>query len=582
VIVVEFERFGNEIHFIDVKQKEFTSSDKSLYLYKKGSSRGTNITPSSLITEVKKTFDIKFLKWFKDNKDDDFIRPFYNEIEENKDMILEKIVEVHKNLESKKNHLLTISIKENDEVKYIGNYSYFEDIFKKNASAKYYKLGSKEIKGDGECFLCGETKQVLGLVPSAIGFGFSNADKPGNLPDLSQMNQWKQIPICLNCALTLGAGKNFVDKYLSFSEFGLKYYAIPTFLDKKDNIINELFDFYLDSPEDKSYYNTIVSDEKEISELSEDLNNIIEFKFLYYETNNSAFNILSYVESIMPSWISNLYDAHLKVKSNVMFQEDMIKSLFGKNAEGDFINFYNKDRKYNHVKDYNWIFGFLRDFFPSSVANKYYIDLISSIFSNNKLNFSFILSHCMETIRQKFRQNNEYFMRTMVIESLMIFRFLNDLELINNYNTDTEDKEDYIMENNSNQFDKYLNELNTPDKKASFLLGVLTRKLTSIQYNELGSSPFTNKLWGLSLDKKKIQKLYPMVLGKLTEYDAGHYYIPLTEEISDNLIRTDNNWKLTRDETSFYFVLGYTLSKLYVSPKKGDNKEENPEKSVDN
>lgn len=582
MIIVEFERFSNGIQFIDVKQKEFTSSDKSLYLYKKGSPRGTNITPSSLITEVKKTFDIKFLKWFKDNNND-FIKPFYNEIEDNKDVILEKIVGVHKNLESKKNHLLTISIKENDKVKYIGDYSYFKDIFKKNASAKYYKLGSKEIKGEGECFLCGETKQVLGLVPTAIGFGFSTADKPGNLPGLNQSNQWKQIPICLNCALTLEAGKNFVDKYLSFSEFGLRYYAIPTFLDKKDNIINELFDFYLNSPDDKSYYNTIVSDEKEISELSEDLNNIIEFKFLYYETSNSAFNILSYVESIMPSWISNLYDTHDKVRNNEMFQEDMIKFLFDKkDTEGDFIEFYNKNRKYNNVKPHNWIFGFLRDFFPSSVTNKYYIDLISSIFSNNKLNFSFILSHCMEAIRQKFRQNSDYFMKTMVMESLMIFRFLNGLDLINNYNIDTEDKEDYIMENNSNQFDKYLNELNTPDKKASFLLGVLTRKLTIIQYKELGSSSFTNKLWGLSLDEKKIKKLYPMVLGKLTEYNVLHYYIPLTEEISDNLIKTDNHWNLTRDETSFYFVLGYTLYKLYSQPKKEEDENINSKESIDN
>ena len=74
----------------------------------------------------------------------------------------------------------------------------------------------------------------------------------------------------------------------------------------------------------------------------------------------------------------------------------------------------------------------------------------------------------------------------------------------------------------------------------------------------IGSSPFVNKLWGLSLDQKKIKKLYPMVLNKLREYDKA---VPdLEENISLNLLNSEKNWKLTRDETSYYFVLGYTLS----------------------
>ena len=100
--------------------------------------------------------------------------------------------------------------------------------------------------------------------------------------------------------------------------------------------------------------------------------------------------------------------------------------------------------------------------------------------------------------------------------------------------------------------------LDSPSKKATFLLGVLTRRLMNIQYNELGSTPFYNKLWGLSLDKKKIHKLYPMVINKLREYDAG-YMKDLEEEISENLARSENDWKLNRDETSYYFVLGFTL-----------------------
>jgi CRISPR-associated protein Csh1 len=103
--------------------------------------------------------------------------------------------------------------------------------------------------------------------------------------------------------------------------------------------------------------------------------------------------------------------------------------------------------------------------------------------------------------------------------------------------------------------------LNSPSKKATFLLGVLTRKLMNIQYRELGSTPFYNNLWGLSLNQRKIKKLYPMVINKLREYDAG-YMINLEEKISKNLAQSENDWKLSRDETSYYFVLGFTLFNL--------------------
>ena len=111
--------------------------------------------------------------------------------------------------------------------------------------------------------------------------------------------------------------------------------------------------------------------------------------------------------------------------------------------------------------------------------------------------------------------------------------------------------------------------LDSPTKRATFLLGALTRKLMNIQYKELGSTPFYNKLWGLSLDKKKIYKLYPMVINKLQEYNAG-YMRNLEEEISINLAKAENNWNLNRDETSYYFVLGFTLPN-FDKKEKGDD-----------
>lgn len=573
VIVVEFEKNENNLGYLGVKEKEFTPSDKQLYLYKKGSSRGTDLTPSTKITEPKKTFNMKFFKYFKDNKDSNkLIKEIHDEIEANDERILNDIENTFLNIQSKKNSpLLTISIKENNETKYLNDYEFFKEEITEKATQKYYtKKTNPTKKGEGECFLCGGDKEVMGLVPNAIGFTFSTVDKQGNLPDLKYDNQWKLVPICLDCALELEAGNKFIENYLSFSEFGLRYYAIPNFLFKEDDVINSLFEDYLNHKDGKSYYNVIAKDEDEILEEAEDLDNLIEFKFLFYEKSNSAFNILSYVESVIPSWIGSLYKTQKAINQNPIFKEDLVKEIFNKKEDfaGDFKEIVNEGRKYNHVNNSNWVFGFLRDFYPSSEFNKYYIDLISSIFSGKKVNFDFILSSAMNKIRTNFRQDKEYSVKILTLEFLMLFKFLKKIGLLIDFGEKMENETFVESFEEENQFSKYLDELDTPAKKASFLLGILTRKLIAVQYKELGSTPFTNKLWGLSLDEKKIKKLYPMVINKLNEYKIA--YSELSQDISINLLKTNDNWNLSRDETSFYFVLGYTLNRLYKRPKKGE------------
>jgi CRISPR-associated protein Csh1 len=121
-------------------------------------------------------------------------------------------------------------------------------------------------------------------------------------------------------------------------------------------------------------------------------------------------------------------------------------------------------------------------------------------------------------------------------------------------------------------FEVYGEFINAPDRKAAFLMGILTKRLTAIQYNALGATPFMTKLWGLSLDQKKIQKLYPMIINKLREYKMA--YPDLEELTSINLLKSSDNWKLSGDETSFYFVMGFTLSRIFKSKKEGVKNEQ--------
>lgn len=539
-----------------IYQEDFNPKMNAKYLYKKGSSRGTDITPSCLLTEPDKTFNIKFLKWFDKNKSEDEIYRNINELlVSKKDLIFKDLVDLHDSLENNKtNTLLTLVITKDNKDYYIGDFECFREILKKSANEKFYKTGSKSIKGDSVCLLCDEYKEVYGLVSSAVGFTFSTSEKVGNIPGANIKNQWKLIPICSECAIYLEAGKKFIDKYLSFSEFGLTYYVIPKFLFNSKEGFRKLYKLLkINETKEKQNSENVIEIEDKLQLLTKNLNNIVEFKFLFYEASNSAFNILSYVESVIPSWLNRIYSIQDEISQYEFFEENNMKNILGEKSQGNFIQIINSNSKYHQITPKKWYWRFIRDF-TYSFSKKLYIDLVSKIINQRKIDYSLLLSRVMGKFRSNWRKDENYALKINVLKSIMLFIFLNKLNLI---------KGEKMMENNDEFNLKSM--LNTPSKKACFLLGALTRRLLNAQYKQLGSTPFYNKLWGLSLDQNKIKKLYPMVINKLREYKKAY---PMEEEISKYLIEAENNWGLKKDETSYFFVLGFTMP--YFNNKEND------------
>ncbi|MGN0177185.1 MAG: TIGR02556 family CRISPR-associated protein [Methanobrevibacter sp.] len=532
-----------------VYHESFDPEKNVKYLYKKGSSRGTDITPSCLLTDPKKTFNNKFLKWFNNNKEkNEMYRKINDLLDSNKEQIFNDLVELHESLEIRKtNTLLTLVISKNDQNYYIGDFNCFKEILLDSANEKFYKSGSKKVKGNGTCFLCDEPKEVYGLVSNAIGFSFSTPEKVGNVPGITLENQWKLVPICNECALYLQAGKKFVERYLNFSEFGLTYYVIPNFLFDNKKGFDILYRLLKSNELSEKNQNSenIVEIEDKLNILVKNLNDLVEFKFLFYEASNNAFNILAYVESVIPSWLNRLYDVQENISDSKFFCEENMKPILGDKTEGNFIQIINSNSKFNKIKSNKWYWRFIKDF-TSSFSNKVYLDLVAKIINQRKIDYSFLLSKIMNQLRSNWRNEERYAININILKSLMLLNLLNQLDLI---------KGEKIM-NEKAEFDLE-SMLNTPAKYACFLLGALTRRLLNVQYKELNSTPFYNKLWGLSLDQKKIKKLYPMVINKLREYDKA--YLEMEEDISKYLMAAENKWGLKKDETSYFFVLGFTL-----------------------
>lgn len=538
--------------------EDFDYKKNKKYIYKKGSSNGADISLSSLITTPRKTFNKKFLKWFDKTKTNDKL---YNKIKNcimnNKDEIFLELEENYNNLNVKKtNTLLTILITDSEGMeKYIGDYDFFINQLKNDSREKFYKQKSKKIKGDGNCLLCGEDKEVFGLVSNNVGFKFSTNDKPGNISNGEIENQWKMIPICGDCAAYLEAGKKFIEKYLDFSEYGTKYQVIPNFIinpeENFNKIYNKLSNFKNENSED------IYKLEEKLQFLIKNIDDILEFKFLFYEKDKNVFNILAYVESISPSWLTTLYSAQFEISQFDFFNEDNLKQIFGEKTEGNIIDLINKNNSI--CKNEKWYQKFLSDFFYS-FSEKIYLDLVVDVLSQKKLDYNFLLSHFMKKIQSNWKNKEMKSLKINVLKALMLIILFNKIKLFKGEN---------IM-NFENDL-KIEELLNSPTKKACFYMGVLTKRLMNIQYSKLDSTPFYNKLYGLNLDYKKLKKIYPQIINKLEEYNAP--YLNLKEKISINLLNSENDSELKKDEISYYFTLGFTLYNHFKNENKANNNE---------
>ncbi|MGI6564971.1 TM1802 family CRISPR-associated protein [Methanosphaera sp.] len=92
IIYVDFQKQDNNIEFIGTTFTEFDPYESNKLLYKKGSSRGTNLSPTTIITELNKSYKNKFVKWFSNNKKDEFISLIYDEIDNHVDDIKDSIL----------------------------------------------------------------------------------------------------------------------------------------------------------------------------------------------------------------------------------------------------------------------------------------------------------------------------------------------------------------------------------------------------------------------------------------------------------------------------------------------------------
>ncbi|AKB33711.1 CRISPR-associated protein, Csh1 family [Methanosarcina siciliae HI350] len=575
VFCIKFASDQNNFEFKGIDHQEYSKEKIVKYLYKRGSSNGPDITPTARVTEIKKTFSNKIIGWFSKplkeakpilkSEEIQFLERLGSCIKVNEDIILSELERKVNSIDAKEHSILTLIIEEKASIKYVGDLEIFCKVLENNGASKFYSKYNITSKNSNKvCSVCKTNTEVYGFVTP---YEFYTVDKRGFVSGgFDQSKAWRNNPVCLQCALKITAGKEYIEKYMSFGFYGFKFLLIPKLLNNRAS--EDLFDIFENFKDknfsfNKVYKNFLEVNENDILEILSEEDDYLNFNFQFYEKSNSAYRILLYIEDVLPSRLRELFKAKETVDKRKIFS-----------------NYFSNDTE---VKSIQFTLGNVRWFFPNTLddpdLNKYFLEITNGIFTRTSINYNFLLKYIMQRIRKDFRNENST--RYSLFLGFQMLDFLTQLNLLENYRGgkhvnsknlssllgDVVSKEESDYEKRANAiFSEFENFFNTDAKKAIFLEGALVQYLLNIQKFQRGSAPFRTKLRGLNLDERYIKKIYPVILNKLEEYDSN-FYKGLETLIAKYMIQSGNDWKMSNDEISFYFVLGMNLSNFLKSPK---------------
>lgn len=553
---VVIESKNNEFTYKGINLREYDEPLKMKYLYRSGSSRGTDVTPTAKVTEIKKTFKGKIVKVFpeaikfskiKFKQESDTLKGMYDCILKSLDNIENDLLIKEKEIPKKEGLFITTVLQVDGSRLYVGDFKLFKEKIVHDALEKFHysKTNKKDVyKDKANCSLCLNDKEdIFGLVSV---FPFFTIDKPGYISGgFDYKEAWRNYPVCKECAIKLELGKTYLDKNLVFSFYGRKYYLIPKPVYTKD--LSKTLKKYRrlnsdDIIEVKEKYSGI--EEKVIKFLAKEENSL-SYDLMFIESKNAALNILLNIEDVSPSRFKKIYSALKEIRHMEFFEDKKVS------------------------------FQLLNNVFPREKYNKYFLDVIDGIISDRKIDYSFLMKFFDEYIIDAFkRYEKDEFSKdkdSYNTATFRVFSFLYFLNYLNLFRVKEGGREmsldnkvwnikDFCnREAMFEDFFKCSNPFFEEDaKKAVFLTGYLTRKLLSIQFAKDGRKPFLSKLRGLKLSKKDIKRLIPEIQNKLWEYKNEGYGEEFSL-ISKYMISSDELKSISDLDIPFYFSLGMNM-----------------------
>ncbi|MDI6846477.1 MAG: TIGR02556 family CRISPR-associated protein, partial [Candidatus Saccharicenans sp.] len=378
-INIDVDNSSNLFVYQGVELEDFQSALANLYLFKKRASKGNSPAPFSPLIEADKTLK-KIIVWINkcqraiereevraDNEVKKTIIGVTRILKEKREPISKDISKKIDIIPKKTKKFLTLKI----NGRYLGEYEIFTKCVDHFAEER-----RKRSLNIGVCSICAEhNKEVSGKTDV---FKFYTIDKPGFITGgFNPEDAWKNFPVCKDCSQYLQKGKNYIEKNLNFKFYGFNYLLIPRLLLHESSELETILNLFAESKKEISLkrktIRRITDDDQEILETLTELGDLLTLNFLFLQIQRSADRILMLIEDIFPSRIKKIFEAKNKV-----------------------------DEIFDQGRGSQFTFGTIRTFFSKSDSNKktndldkYFLDIVRSVFTGAKLDKSFLIKFFM-------------------------------------------------------------------------------------------------------------------------------------------------------------------------------------------
>jgi CRISPR-associated protein Csh1 len=532
------------------------------FAYRKGSARGGDITFTTKLSSVPikfKTFAKQQLKGVPEISKSlnlqreyalfkaiaDYVNQHYDELER-------VLTNEHSALDKKAQQSCGFSLKfiVDGEEKYLSDFKTIRYQIMTNGTEG--KSNKYNVTSEGEnqlCSICLEKKEKLHGFASP--FKFATVDKTGMVSGFfDQKNNWKNYPICSDCALTFEVGGNYVQQHLKKYFYGKSYYAIPKSVISSDikslqKAINRLEEINYKLKEGH-----VIKESEEFlmrSVAKED--NHFTLNLLFFEENptTKAIKIKLMLEEILPSRFNRLFlEVPEKINRNKLY-----KGAISIKKE---------------KTDLTFNFGILKTFFEED-----FYRIMNTVFIGSPLSKEVLYIRFMNVIRQNYNKmhSSDSFVENTyrsLLKAHITLDYLTELEIIKynskKINMDTLEANDNKSRFSLEKFKEFVEQnksfMDEEYKVGIFAVGILVRFLLDIQNASLGNTPFEKKLKGYNLNPALLRNIYVEALNKIALYQKNFYaYKNLRDVINQYFtVEYQNLSKISNNEISFYFVAG--------------------------
>ncbi len=574
-----------ESGFIRVQVEQYDDSKRLLYLYRSGPANGCDATPTSRLGQVKKP-----QKEFDDSITEEVRKKLgrlgrsvkesleigINLPDEEKNFLgkvqdillssasgksktvqtyLAKIVSLIReklppttkgNTVTSQNAIISIAWQtDKPHLKRVGDFETFrQSLVRHGSQAASTTKGSGEVKGFGQCSICGKHDvEVLGELKIPY-FKMYTLDKPGVISGgFDRSLAWRNFPACRECCERVDFSGERVKKHLSFDYYGFKYLFLPCPVQPAETLVYEFLDRLTDARVNRPDIKRLTAAEDEIFFVVAQEKNLLQVDLLFYQPDPQSFRPALYISGLVPTRFRALFDAKDRVDANPWLTEPSPKS-------------FTKDR---------FTFGSLRNIFPAAHGGSTFDDdflaATRAALELRQFSVARILQIGMRWVQQDYRDGKAWQFRLADLFRCILF-----FEALNTERSETPMNIDYGASEQAERVRAVLGQASgrlraDPAAQAAFLVGACCSRIEVIQEHIRGTSPFSGKLKGFRLNQSDVQNLFVAAKDKAKAYGADEEkkVSGLLECAAAALAATPDLWPLSPDEVSYFFALGHAL-----------------------